>query len=279
MRVGLKVGAILVLSGFTGALIAFVGPSEPTRLTFLSVGQGDCAVFQSSGHTILIDVGPNMRGNDAGKKIVVPELRRLGVDAIDMILISHPDMDHMGGLGSVLKSVRVGHIAISARFAKYPPLLQHLREAGCGLERVMWLGSEQKASVGEFDVEVECPPWFAGDPANDGSEFVKLRSPKASVVFTGDASSWTEERMSPLEDWSAQIMKLGHHGSRTATGEEWLDEVHPQWAVLSCGRNNSYGHPHKEVLDRVAKHGIKLARTDREGDITFELGDTGWERR
>jgi competence protein ComEC len=273
----LKVVALLALASLVGALAALL-PQEPTRLTFLSVGQGDCAVFQTSGHTVLIDVGPASKLSDGGKKIVVPDLRRMGIDSIDLILLSHPDMDHIGGLGAVLKSLHVGKIGLPMTFRDYQPLLQHLREAGCNGTEVVWLGPSQKVQVGDFTIEVDCPPWREGEPDNDGSEFVKLSGDKASAVFTGDADATTEAKMTLGHNWSAQVLKLGHHGSRTASSEAWLETVHPQWAIVSCGRNNTYGHPHPSVLNRVQQRGIKVARTDREGDIEFDLGTNGWQR-
>lgn len=278
MSGNLKLGSFLLGSCLVGGLLAFV-PQEPTRLTFISVGQGDCAVFQAGGHTVLIDTGPKSEYSDAGKRIVLPDLRKMGIDSIDLILISHPDMDHIGGLGALLKGMRVGKVAISSSFAHYEPMLSRLHDAGCLPGETMWLGPDQRAQIGDFSVEIACPDWREGEPDNDGSEFVKISGDGASAVFSGDASSLEETKMMPGHDWSAQILKLGHHGSRTASGEGWLEAVHPQWAIVSCGRNNMYGHPHQVVLDRVQRLGIKVARTDREGDITFELGPRGWVRR
>lgn len=274
----LRITAILVGATLIGAFAATIGSPESSRLTFLSVGQGDCAVFQAEGRTILVDVGPKTRYGDAGKRIVVPSLRRLGVDAVDLVLLSHPDADHTGGLAALLSAMRVGTVAIPAGFKEDQTMLDELREAGCPDSKVLWLGPQQSATVGEFRIEIECPSWHEGDPDNDGSDFVKITNGKASVVFTGDASTRTEQMMLPLADWSAQILKLGHHGSHTATGDAWLDEVKPQWAVVSCGRSNSYGHPHRDVLDRLEKRGTKVARTDREGDVSFAAGPDGWTR-
>lgn len=274
----IRIAGILGVSALLGAFGATLGAPEPGRITFLSVGQGDCAVFQAEGHTILIDAGPKTRYSDGGKRIVVPSLRRLGVNSIDMILISHPDADHTGGLAAILKGVRVGKIAIPAGFRQDEAMDRELKEAGCSPDQIVWLGPKQTAIVAGFRVQVDCPEWREGDADNDGSDFVKISKGAASVVFTGDASASIEEQMADEGDWSAQILKLGHHGSHTATGEAWLDEVKPQWAVVSCGRSNRYGHPHRDVIERVESRGIKVARTDREGDVTFVLSPDGWTR-
>ncbi|MFI5384539.1 MAG: ComEC/Rec2 family competence protein [Fimbriimonadales bacterium] len=270
---GLLLGAALI-----GGTAARLTPAGPTRLTFIAVGQGDCAVFQTSGRTVLIDVGPKSQYSDAGKRIVLPDLRKMGIDSIDLILLSHPDIDHVGGLGALLKGLPVGRVAISSAFAHYGPMIGHLRDAGCLPGETMWLGPGQRAQIGDFRVEIYCPEWHDPEPDNDGSEFVKISGDGASAVFTGDATALAEAKMMPGHDWSAQVLKLGHHGSKSASSEAWLEAVHPRWAVVSCGRDNTYGHPHQEVLGRVEHLGIKLARTDQDGDITFDLGPHGWER-
>ncbi|HVT11886.1 MAG TPA: MBL fold metallo-hydrolase [Fimbriimonadaceae bacterium] len=278
MHVSLKLGGLILGSGLVGGYLGW-RDTDPTRLTFLSVGQGDCAVFQTDGYTVLIDVGPKNPYSDGGKKIVLPDLRKMGIDEIDLVLLSHPDMDHIGGLGALLKGMPVGRVALSADFAHFEPLLAHLREAGCAPAQTTWLGPGQRAQIGDFTLEVDCPEWRDGEPDNDGSEFVKIAGDGASAVFTGDADASTERRMMVGHDWSAQILKLGHHGSHTASCEAWLEAVHPQWGIVSCGRDNPYGHPHKDVLERAEKLGIEIARTDRDGDVSFVLGPHGWERR
>jgi len=278
MRSDFKIALLLAGSGLLGAVAAWPDWNEPTRLTFLSVGQGDCAVFQTEGHTVLIDVGPKTPTIDAGQKIVLPDLRKMGIDSIDLILLSHPDIDHIGGLGALLKGMPVGRVCVSAAFEFYEPMLDRLREAGYTPSETTWLGPEQRARVGDFSVEIDCPAWHDPEPDNDGSEFVRITGDGTSAVFTGDASSLAEAKMMPGHDWSAQVLKLGHHGSRSASSEGFLEAVHPQWAIVSCGRDNPYGHPHQEVLDRVKRLGIRLARTDTEGDIEFDLGRGGWQR-
>lgn len=268
---------ILLLAAIVGGYYGLKKPFQGTRLTFLSVGQGDCAVFQTAGHTILIDAGPNTNGYDAGKYIVVPKLRSLGVNRIDLVLLSHPDSDHTGGLGALLGAFPVDKIGISSAFSRHEGMLNQIRALGCS-NKVSWLRPSQSVSAGEFNIEVACPPWNPEMKDNDGSEFVKIVGEGCSAVFTGDASEDAETTMEPGADWSAQIMKVGHHGSRTSTSDSWLDEVHPKWAVVSCGRNNSYGHPNGETLRRIEAHHVPVARTDTEGDITFVPSASGFRR-
>ena len=251
-----------------GSIFGLLQP-DPTRLTFLDVGQGDCAVFQTQGSTVIIDTGPADARSDAGLKIVVPKLREMGITGVDLILLSHPDMDHIGGTGAILHEFPSATLAISSFFRHNHQLLAQLVKWGKHSEDVKWLGSELKGRVGTFELRVECPPITENEETNDGSMIVKIADGPASAVLTGDAPSKVEDEVEPLGDWHAEIMKAGHHGSHTATSEGWIESVRPEYAIISCGKNNRYGHPHKEVIDRLREDHVKICRTDREGDIVF----------
>ena len=146
------------------------------------------------------------------------------------------------------------------------------------MDKVIWLRPSQLTEIGKFSISVHCPEWNANLKDNDGSEFVKIAGAGCSAVFSGDASVDAEGEMEGKDDWTAQVLKLGHHGSRTSTSESWLRAVNPTWAIVSCGRNNTYGHPNSDVLQRVLKRGIKITRTDQEGDVTFVPGPDGFQR-
>jgi competence protein ComEC len=235
------------------------------------VGQGDCAVIQAGGRTILIDDGPQTPSFDAGARIILPRLRELGVDRIDLILLSHPDMDHVGGTPSLLRAFPDARVAMSAAFSHDAEMERRLKEWGLPPERVDWLPSETEGRVADLTVRLSCPPFHPGEEANDGSMFVRIGRAKAEAVFSGDAPAKVEDAELANGDWSAEVMKAGHHGSRTATGQPWLKSVHPEWVIISCGRDNRYGHPNRDTLERVEAAGARIARTDREGDITFEF--------
>jgi competence protein ComEC len=247
-------------------------------LSFLSVGQGDCAVFQHGGTTILIDSGPKNPKTDAGEKIVVPDLREMGVDGVDLILLSHPDIDHVGGTGAVLKAYPGATIAVSACFRQNQQLLGLLRQWGRDPDRVKWLGPEYQGTIGDFKIRIDCPQTYPDEETNDGSMIVRLSDGAASAVFTGDAPAKVEEAFGQVADWRSEVMKAGHHGSRSATCEDWIHAVHPEYAILSCGVNNEYHHPHREVVDRLRSAGVKMCRTDEEGDIIFDMKDGRFKR-
>jgi competence protein ComEC len=127
--------------------------------------------------------------------------------------------------------------------------------------------------MGAFVADVRCPRIYAGEAPNDGSLFLHLREGAAAADFSGDAPRKTERAEISRADWRAQILKVGHHGSRTATDPEWLAAVKPKIAIVSVGDRNRYGLPNSEVLDLLARDHIACLRTDRDGDIVFHLID------
>ncbi len=261
-----------------GIALRLLRVEPPTRLSFLAVGQGDCIVFQTAGVTVLIDAGPKTDTFDAGARIVVPELYRLGVDKVDLVLLSHPDADHVGGLPAIAKRFRIGKVCVSASFERNGAMLDWLRRARLDNGQIAWLGKGSSTNIGGFTLRLDCPPIGPDSPDNEGSMFVRLEGQKASAVFSGDAGIETEERMlATSEDWHAQILKAGHHGSRGSMGWRWIRVVRPSVVVFSAGRNNTYGHPSSLAIQRLKNANVPYLRTDRQGTLTFEVGAQGFQ--
>ena len=228
---------------------------------------------------MLVDTGPKDAYTDAGEKIVVPKLRALGVSGVDLILLTHPDMDHIGGTGSVLRHFPNARLAISDSFHTNHQLLKQLREWNYSADDVFWFHSELRGSLGRFELRLQFPKTAPDQETNDGSAFLRIEDGAASAVLTGDAPTKAEELVSRLGGWQSEIMKAGHHGSHSSTSEVWIQAVKPEFAILSCGRNNRYGHPHREVVDRLTKDGVQICRTDRDGDIEFDVQGDRFVRR
>ncbi len=252
---------------------------DSTELVFVSVGQGDCAVFSTGGHAILIDDGPATPYFDAGSQIVVPRLRALGVESVAAILLSHPDGDHVGGTPAVLKAFPEAQVVISDQFEHDPAMLGHLAKWGLSPERVRWLPLDCSLAIGKFRATIVCPDKQPSEEANNGSMFIHLTDGAASAVFSGDAPTSVERAMETHCNWSSEILKAGHHGSRTASDESWIEAVHPRYAIISVGRNNRYGHPNREVMDRLQRDGVQALRTDQLGDIVFDFDGKEFVRR
>ena len=247
-------------------------------MSFLSVGQGDCTVLRSDDLTVLIDVGPVSDTFDAGSRLVAPKLRQRGIDAVDLVILTHPDIDHIGGLAGLMSKVRVEKVAAAAYFRGHPDLERELGRAGLGDEDVLWLAQDARCRVGDAELDIRLPSYAPGDPDNEGSPFMRWSQGGHSAVMTGDASLETEAAEVGRDDWEAEILKAGHHGSSRATSLAWLRRVHPQTVVVSCGRHNRFGHPAAATLKRIAKIGAQVLRTDLDGDIDFERTAGGWVR-
>lgn len=279
MRARLKLAAIAAGSLAAGSLTGTLTASgHPTELWFLDVGQGDCAVFRHAGVTVLIDVGPAAPDRDTAAQGIVKDLRRMGVTAIDLVLLSHPDSDHVGGLRGIAKQIPVRKVGVMSHFASNADLAFWLSEARIEDSRVAWLSPGSRIGLGSFHIQVDSVRFAQGDPDNFGSMFLRLEDGTAAADFSGDADAVAESVLLGRRSWRAQVLKAGHHGSRTSTSEAWLQAVVPNTVVFSCGRNNSYGHPSKEALARAAAAGATIARTDQEGDIRFELRNGAFVR-
>lgn len=261
----------------TSLLLGFVYQSrQPLRdqVMFVQVGQGDATIIRSGGRTVLIDDGPVSDTVDAGERFVVPALRN-GSLRLDAILLTHPDLDHVGGTIAVLKAFPNTPIIISSEFRNHIGLQDLLARWHLKPGQVHWIKGTSWLRMGSTELRVTAPP---ADSAKDnsGSLLVRAKFGKCYAVFTGDAPEETEIWASHRFDWSADLMKVGHHGSVTSTSNVWLGVVKPKIAVVSCGRNNRYGHPAPPTLERLSAAKVTIRRTDREGNISYHPTDSGW---
>ena len=249
----------------------------PPQISFLQVGQGDCTVLQTDGYVMVVDAAGKTDGFDAGERLAVPELRRLAVDRIDLLVLTHPDADHVGGLAALTFHFRVGAVAVLAHFQGDLAMLGTLRHAGIDPARVHWVRDPVDLSFGVAQVRLTTAPASLVASDNDGSMLTRVRVGDGTAVLTGDASDAVEHWLHGRPGWQTQLLKAGHHGSRSSTSTEWLVQTSPQWVVFSCGRTNRYGHPTAEALQRASKM-AKVLRTDRDGTLTFRLGEGGFHR-
>lgn len=268
------IGAVL---SWTTLFHAFTRRSACRCLTvhFLDVGQGDAALLRTpGGRWILIDGGgPTAGGRDAGRRVVVPFLRRQGARRVELVVASHGHADHVGGLPAVLEALAVGLVLEPGEPIGEPPYLGFL----AGVERAgaRWRAARAGDRV-ELDgvrLEVLSPDaaWTAAmmDP-NEESLVLLVEYGAARLVFTGDAGLPVERRLAGRVG-DVDLLKIGHHGSRSATSDAWLDELRPERVVISVGARNRYGHPAPEVLERLAARRLAVFRTDQRGTITFAI--------
>ncbi|MCC7434268.1 MAG: MBL fold metallo-hydrolase [Methanoregulaceae archaeon] len=253
-------------------------PNDGTRVSFLSVGQGDCTVVRSGGKTVLIDAGPATDRYDAGARIIVPKLRQMGVTQIDMVLLTHPDSDHIGGLSSITRRISVQAIGVPLHYKGHPELSREFKEAGIRDDQVQWIAGPSVAKFGDATLRMDVPAWDPTTSDNEGSLFVWIGMGASSLMMTGDAGEIAELQMIKKGPWTAQYLKLGHHGSRFSSNGGWLEHVRPQFAIASSGKNNSYGHPAPDTLERCRVRGIVVWRTDQHGDLHLKATAKGFVR-
>jgi competence protein ComEC len=268
--------AAVMLAPLTVAV--FAGPS--LELVFLDVGQGDAVLVRSPrGRWVLVDAGPASDRYDAGERVVVPYLKRRGARGLDALILTHPDQDHIGGAAAVLRHLPVDAVIDPGLPAGKDPYLQALSEArsrGSGWMRAQQ-GREMELDGVRLDV-LHPPAMNAEDPEgfNDASVVVAVHFGEFSALLTGDASVHVERRIAQGAGVGpAQVIKVGHHGSRTSSAWELLEATRPEVAVISVGRGNRYGHPHPEVVDRLRRVGARVLRTDRNGTVTIRVRRDG----
>lgn len=238
------------------------------RLTVLDVGQGLAVVAQTRGHALLYDAGPDYSGDaDAGNRIVVPFLRAAGVSGLDALVLSHDDIDHIGGAASVLQALPVGWIASSLPNA-HPLRAQTVAFQPC-FDGQHW----------EWDgvrFEVLGPPPDESPRAgrdNDSSCVLKVTTASGSVLLPGDIESRTEAKLVARAGERARTTLLiaPHHGSRTSSSEALLDAVKPQAVAFTAGYRNRFGHPKAEIVARYRARNVELLRSDRDGALLVDF--------
>ncbi|WP_460322795.1 ComEC/Rec2 family competence protein [Paenibacillus sp. YSY-4.3] len=239
------------------------------RVIFLDVGQGASQLLISpSGKTMLIDAGNNDR-----EQAMLDYLREYGVNRLDIVIGTHPDADHIGGLDRVIDHVDVGEIympKIQANTKTFESLLLSVKNKGLKVK------TAKAGLVLEWDEDVQVTmvaPVQTYDDKNNMSAVVKVVYGNTSYLLTGDAEQKSEKDMIESgADLQADVMLIGHHGSKSSTTLSFLKKIAPQYGVIQVGENN-YGHPTSTVLDRLSKQGIEVYRNDLHG--TVEIASDG----
>ena len=233
------------------------------QVHFIDVGQGDSILIESpSGKTMLIDGG--VKG--AGQQIV-SYLKELGINKLDIVVATHPDADHIGGLIPVLDNMTIEQFYDSGKVhtsQTFEEMLTRIDEKNIPYH-VPKIGDDI-----EFDKEVNVKVLNANDQAtdnNDASIVLKMTYGNVSFLLTGDAGVALEKEMLRY-DVKATVLKAGHHGSNTSSSEEFIQAVKPEVTILSYGEDNKYGHPHAEIVDRLQAIGSKIYATADLGTIT-----------
>ena len=234
------------------------------HVTVLDVGQGDCTLLSLNGHHVLIDAG-----SAASRNLLLGELDRLGVDDLDAIIITHPHEDHYGNARVLLETRTVGALYLSQNAGEelgYRVLLETAQ--ACGVQTKA-LRDGDAFYLSDALCEVLCP--LPEDPEpNDAGLVLRVSYGTCKMLFMGDAEEAAEGALlASGADLACDLLKVGHHGSKTACSEEFLRACAPQVAVISCAKDNDYGFPHDEVLSGLEAIGAVVYRTDLMGTLRF----------
>ncbi|MGM0600355.1 MAG: MBL fold metallo-hydrolase [Candidatus Rifleibacteriota bacterium] len=283
----------LVALAFLLICVTLPAADPVMQVTFLDVEQGDCTIIRTAEKTIMIDAGDD--NDDAAKKYIIPYLKREGISHIDTAIITHPHRDHFGGFIELLTNVTFDQFYYST---DNDASAEDGTKAGAGstYQTMLNLIKEKeipyvKAKPGDkldFGKGIKAEVLFCAEGAksssdvfktnqNENSIILKVTADKISYLFPGDAEKNAEQAVIDAHSrkLKSTVLKSGHHGSRTSSTHAFLDLVEPEYATISVGEGNSFGHPNQEILDRYEYLNIKSFRTDKDGTIeSFTDGKT-----
>ena len=230
---------------------------------FLDVGQGDAVLISCDDAYMLIDAGDNDKGT-----LVQNYLNKQGVEHLDYIIGTHPDADHIGGMDVILYKFDCGTVMmpeVTNDTATYRDVIDTMKEKGYQNTAPV-VGDSYSLGSAQFTI---LGPTDTYEDTNNNSIVLLLTHGDNKFLFVGDAEEKAEEDiLAEGVSVKADVLKVGHHGSRTASSEAFLQAVEPTYAVISCGQDNSYGHPHAETLNTLRSMGVKVFRTDEQGTVT-----------
>lgn len=259
----LTVSVLVGTVSFTPVITsAAPGKVDEMQVHFIDVGQGDSTLITCGNHSMLIDAGDDSKGTT-----IQNYLQKQKVEKLDYLVLTHPDADHIGGAPVIITKLDIDKVFMS-NYEKDNKTYQKLIQA---LDNKRLKYSTPKVgtqySLGTATVTILAPNDEYDNP-NDSSIALLIQNGDNAFLFTGDAGEDAEnDILNNKIDISADVYKVGHHGSRYSTSKDFFKAVNPTYAVISCGENNSYGHPHAETLNTLRANGVKVYRTDEEGTI------------
>ncbi len=233
------------------------------KVHFINAGQGDSTLIESAGYYMLVDAGERDQG-----ETVINYLKSQGVTKLDYVIGTHPHSDHIGGLEAVIKAFPADTIIMPNKehtTKTYENLLDTIIEKD--LKLTLPKPGDQY-TIGNAAFTIIAPNRDYENNLNNWSVGIRLSYGDRSFILCGDAEKEAEADICANGlTISGDVLKVSHHGSSTSSSEQFMDQVNPQYAVISCGRNNDYGHPHKEVMELLNARGVKVYRTDQLGTI------------
>lgn len=233
------------------------------QVHFIDVGQGDSILIRQGEESMLIDAGENKAGNK-----VVEYCKNQGITELEYVVGTHPHEDHIGGMDDVINNIDVNEIMLTKSEytnSTYEDVLSAAKEHNV---KEIYPATGEIFSLGDAVFTIMAPNRSDYLEVNNESLVIKMTYGNVSYLFCGDAEIESEyDMVENGVDLSADVIKLGHHGSNTSSSQMILKTVKPSYAIISVGKDNSYGHPAAEILNRLKEYGIRYFRTDKEGNI------------
>jgi len=237
--------------------------SEKLEVHFIDVGQADSILIKNGESAMLIDAGDSSSANT-----IKTYLESLGVSKLEYIIGTHPHEDHMGSFADVINNFDIENIILTEKIntGKYfRRAIEAIENKGLSITKAN-VGDKYK--LGDAEFIILSPAKDYGDNLNNASIIIRLTYGENSFMFTGDAEIAPEKDVvNSGYELKSDVLKFGHHGSSTSSSDAFLKAVSPTYGVIMCGKDNSYGHPHKETMEKIKKYGITVYRTDEQGNI------------
>lgn len=267
--------AIAIIAAMTIPLIAagVVGTRDVVtpRLTMLDVGQGDALLLRTPKHVVLVDAGGRLGDAHFGETELLPMLVDRGVRHIDVAVLTHVHPDHCGGLPAVLANLDVRSVWISPRRFRGDCAQRVLETCALRSIPIHLVRDGEVRRVGDLSLKAfVADRTFKHSAENNSSVVLRVAIGRWTALLTGDVERDAEETLA-ANDIRADVLKVGHHGSKTSSTPVLLDGVHPRIALISCGLHNNFGHPHPSVLAALHARGIRTWRTDHNGAIDIDF--------
>lgn len=267
---------VCILFSFSACAHEVMSEDALCRIYFLDVGQGDCTLIRTREGDILIDAGP-----ESAQDALCLRLKQLGVKEIALAVFTHPDEDHIGGADGVLSQIPVKEIWLPLQEMGNPSAARMedtIQKSGATRKDIK---AGERITIGDAVIIALAPFGDATADPNDNSIVIRVTCGDVGMLFMGDASAKVEQKLITnyaQASISADLYKVGHHGSSTSNTEAFLAVVKPKYAVICSSIDNSYGHPHGVVVERLQSIGAIVLMTATDGEVVLECNKTAiWQ--
>ncbi len=250
---------------------------DTLQIKFIDVGQGDCSLLINKGKTLIIDTGGSASSSyDVGENVVHKYLLYKGISKIDYLMISHFDADHCQGAIFLLENMKIKNLIISIQPENsefYEKITNICKQKNIN---IIYVRKGNTLNIANLNIEILHPNinFITENKLNNNALVCKIEYYNFKMLFTGDIEKIAEKQLLN-EDLSADFLKVGHHGSKTSSTQEFLNKVNPKIALIGVGENNKFGHPNNDVIKRLKDKRIKIFRTDINGEINININKNG----